>query len=286
MILDENYILNDSRMIPKLGFGTWTLTNEQAKNAVSHALKKGYRLIDTAQSYENETGVADGIRDSGIERENVFITSKIRAEYKTYESAKKSIDETLKKMRLDYIDMMIIHGPQPWNEFRGEKRYFTENRGVWRALEEARKQGKVLSVGVSNFLKDDLENILSSCEIKPAVNQILTHISNTPVDLIDFSNRQGIHCEAYSPIAHGEALKNNAIAETAKKYGVSPASLCIRYTIQLGMTALPKASAYEHIDSNADIDFTISESDMEMLKHIEKIKDYGKYTFYPVFSKE
>ena len=284
MILDENYILNDSRKIPKLGFGTWMLTESQAKDAVSHAIKTGYRLIDTAQAYENEAGVADGIRASSIARESVFITSKIRAEYKTYESAKKSIDETLERMKLDYIDMMIIHAPQPWDEFRGEKRYFAENRGVWRALEDAKKEGKVLSIGVSNFLKDDLDNILSSCEIKPAVNQILTHISNTPLDLIEYSNKNGIHCEAYSPIAHGEAIKNNTIIETAKKYSVSPAALCIRYVTELGMTALPKATSYEHIDSNADINFTISENDMQTLKHIEKIKDYGEYTFFPVFS--
>ena len=284
MILDENYILNDSRKIPKLGFGTWMLTDEQAKNAVAHAIKTGYRLVDTAQDYENETGVADGIRESGINRESVFITSKVRAEYKTYESARKSIDETLEKMKLNYIDMMIIHAPQPWDEFRGEKRYFAENRDVWRALEDAKKEGKVLSIGVSNFLKDDLDNILSSCEIKPAVNQILTHISNTPLDLIEYSNKNGIHCEAYSPIAHGEALKNKVIAETAEKYGVSPASLCIRYVIELGMTALPKATSYGHIDSNAKIDFKISESDMEILKQTDKIKDYGDYTFFPVFS--
>ena len=180
--------------------------------------------------------------------------------------------------------MMIIHAPQPWAEFRGEKRYFEENREAWRALEDAYKAGKLRAIGVSNFLVDDLESLLSSVEIKPMVNQILTHISNSPLELIDFCKANDIRCEAYSPIAHGEALKNKAIADMASKYGVSVAQLCVRYTIELGMVALPKTSNPEHMKSNANIDFTISAEDMEILKHFDKIKDYGEYSFFPVFS--
>lgn len=179
---------------------------------------------------------------------------------------------------------MIIHAPQPWAEFRSENRYFEENKETWRALEDAYKAGKLRAIGVSNFLKDDLESLLASAEIKPMVNQILTHISNTPLELIDFDKANDIRCEAYSPIAHGEALKNKAIADMASKYGVSVARLCVRYTIELGMVALPKTSNPEHMKSNADIDFTILDEDMETLKHFEKIKDYGEYSFFPVFS--
>ena len=179
---------------------------------------------------------------------------------------------------------MIIHSPQPWAEFRGKKRYFEENKETWRALEDAYKAGKLRAIGVSNFLIDDLENLLVSVEIKPMVNQILTHISNTPLDLIDFCKVNDIRCEAYSPIAHGEALKNEAIADMAAKYGVSVAQLCVRYTIELGLVSLPKTLNPEHMKSNADIGFTISDEDMETLKHFEKIKDYGEYTFFPVFS--
>ncbi len=209
---------------------------------------------------------------------------KVAAELKTREAAAKSIDEMLEKTGLDYLDQMIIHSPQPWNEFRVEKRYFEENREVWRALEDAQAAGKVKVIGVSNFLKDDLENLLASCRVKPMVNQILLHISNTDLELVEFCQAQGIQVEAYSPIAHGEALKNPAIAQMAEKYGVSAARLCIRYVLQLGAVALPKTANPDHMADNADVDFTISGEDMETLKHMQRIADYGEFSGFPVFS--
>ena len=284
MILNETYTLSNSVKIPKLGLGTWMLTDSEAAQAVRDAVAMGYRHIDTAQAYGNEAGVGDGVRTCGVARDELFVTSKVAAENKSYDSAAQSIDETLRKAGLDYIDMMIIHSPQPWAEFRGEKRCFEENREVWRALEDAYKAGKVRAIGVSNFLKDDLENILNSCGIKPMVNQILAHISNTPLSLIDFCNKNGIQTEAYSPIAHGEALKNKAIADIATKYSVTPAQLCVRYVLDLGMVALPKTANPEHMKINADVDFNISGEDLNTLKNFEKIKDYGEYSFFPVFS--
>ena len=284
MILNETYTLSNSVKIPKLGLGTWMLTDSEAAQAVRDAAAMGYRHIDTAQAYGNEAGVGEGIRTCGISRDELFVTSKVAAENKSYDSAAQSIDETLRKTELDYIDMMIIHSPQPWVEFRGEKRCFEANREVWRALEDAYKAGKVRAIGVSNFLKDDLENILNSCGIKPMVNQILAHISNTPLSLIDFCNKNGIQTEAYSPIAHGEALKNKAIADIAAKYSVTPAQLCVRYVLDLGMVALPKTANPEHMKENADVDFNISGEDLNTLKNFEKIKDYGEYSFFPVFS--
>lgn len=284
MILNETYTLSNSVKIPKLGLGTWMLTDSEAAQAVRDAVAMGYRHIDTAQAYGNEAGVGDGVRTCGVARDELFVTSKVAAENKSYDSAAQSIDETLRKTELDYIDMMIIHSTQPWAEFRGEKRYFEENREVWRALEDAYKAGKVRAIGVSNFLKDDLENILNSCGIKPMVNQILAHISNTPLSLIDFCNKNGIQTEAYSPIAHGEALKNKAIADIAAKYSVTPAQLCVRYVLDLGMVALPKTANPEHMKLSADVDFNISSEDLNTLKNFEKIKDYGEYSFFPVFS--
>lgn len=283
-MLNEHYTLSNGVKIPKLGLGTWMIPNENAAQAVKDAVTLGYRLIDTAQAYGNEQGVGEGVRECGVERSEIFLTSKVAAENKSYESAAKSIDETLAKTGLDYIDMMIIHSPQPWAEFRDEKRYFAENKAVWRALEDAYDAGKIRAIGVSNFLIDDLQNILEDCRIKPMVNQILTHIANTPLELIEYCEKNGILCEAYSPIAHGEALKNGVIVETAKKYGVTPARLCIRYTLQLGMVSLPKTGNPQHMKDNAAVDFVISNADMETLKHVEKIKDYGEYTFFPVFS--
>ncbi len=283
-MLNEHYTLSNGVKIPKLGLGTWMIPNENAAQAVKDAVTLGYRLIDTAQAYGNEQGVGEGVRECGVERSEIFLTSKVAAENKSYESAAKSIDKTLAKTGLDYIDMMIIHSPQPWAEFRDEKRYFAENKAVWRALEDAYDAGKIRAIGVSNFLIDDLQNILEDCRIKPMVNQILTHIANTPLELIEYCEKNGILCEAYSPIAHGEALKNGVIVETAKKYGVTPARLCIRYTLQLGMVSLPKTGNPQHMKDNAAVDFVISDADMETLKHVEKIKDYGEYTFFPVFS--
>lgn len=284
MILDETYTLANGMHIPRLGLGTWFIEDDKAAEAVRAAVKLGYRLIDTAQAYGNERGVGEGVRTCGVPREELFVASKVAAELKTYDAAAKSIDETLEKMGLDYLDQMIIHAPQPWKEFRREKRYFAENKEVWRALEDAQMTGKVRIIGVSNFLQDDLENLLSDCRIKPMVNQILLHISNTDTALLAFCREQEIQVEAYSPIAHGEALKNSAIAEMAKKYGVSAAQLCIRYVIQLGTVALPKTANPDHMADNAAVDFIISDEDMETLKGMEQIADYGDFSIFPVFS--
>ena len=244
----------------------------------------GIRHIDTAQAYGNERGVGEGVRKSGIARSEIFITSKVAAECKSYQSAAKSIDETLRKMRLDYIDMMIIHSPQPWVEVnQSDNRYYAENREAWRALEDAYAAGKVRAIGVSNFLQEDLDNILVACKVKPMVNQVLAHISNTPFDVIEYCRKKGIEVEAYSPVAHGEAMKNEKIARMAEKYGVSVPQLCIKYDIQLGLIVLPKTANPAHMKSNGELDFTISEEDMSVLKSIERIKDYGASSFFPVF---
>lgn len=286
MIMNEAYTLSNGLKIPKLGLGTWFIDDEKAAEAVRTAVAQGYRLIDTAQAYGNEAGVGEGVRTCGLSRQEIFVTDKVAAEAKTYEAAAKSIDESLAKIGLDYIDLMIIHSPQPWAEWRNNKRYFEENKVVWKALEDSYTAGKVKAIGVSNFLQDDLENILSDCKIKPIVNQVLLHISNTPMKLVDFCLANGILVESYSPIAHGEALKNPEIAAMAKKYGVTVAQLCIRYAVELGTVALPKTANPEHMKENAAVDFIISEVDMEKLKNIRPIKDYGEYSFFPVFSKK
>ena len=284
MILQEHNTLANGVTIPKIGLGTWFIEDEKAAEAVRSAVAMGYRLIDTAQAYGNERGVGEGVRTCGVPRESLFVASKVAAELKTYEAAAKSIDETLKKMGLDYLDQMIIHSPQPWKEFRGEKRYFAENKEVWRALEDAQAAGKVRVIGVSNFLIDDLESLMQDCRVKPMVNQILLHIGKTDSALLDFCKNEQIQVEAYSPIAHGEALKNPVITELAAKYGVSAAQLCIRYVLQLGTIALPKTANPEHMKNNADVDFVITDADFQTLLQMEELRDYGAYNIFPVFS--
>ena len=159
-MLNETYVLSNGIHIPKLGLGTWFIENGKAAEAVKQAVAIGYRHIDTAQAYGNEAGIGIGMKNCSVPREEIFVTSKVAAEHKSYETATKSIDETLNKMGLSYLDMMIIHSPQPWAEVnQSDNRYFEENRQVWKALEDALSVGKVRAIGVSNFLQEDIENL-------------------------------------------------------------------------------------------------------------------------------
>ena len=283
-MFNETITLANGVIVPKLALGTWLIDDDKVAEAVRAAVSMGYRHVDTAQAYANERGVGEGIRTCGIPRDQLFVTSKVAAEHKTYESAAASIDKTLRQMELDYLDMMIIHSPQPWVEVnQSDNRYIEGNRAAWRALEDALKAGKLRAIGVSNFLEEDIDSLWETAEIKPMVNQVLCHISNTPLDLIRYCQSKGIVMEAYSPVAHGEALKNPAIRDMAEKYGVSIPQLCIRYDLQLDMITLPKTANPDHMKTNGDVEFTISAEDMEILKHVEHISDYGDSSFFPVF---
>ena len=283
-IFEECYTLSNGAKIPKMGLGTWFIPDETVSQAVKDAVKIGYRHFDTAQAYGNERGVGEGIRTCGVPREELFVVSKVAAEHKTYEAAKAGIDETLKKMGLDYLDMMIIHSPQPWVEVnQSENRYKEGNRQAWKALEEAYNEGKLKAIGVSNFQIEDLESLMETAKVKPMVNQVLCHISNTPIELIEFCQKSNILIEAYSPIAHGEILNQPEVKAIADKYGVTVPQLCIRYTLQLGTLPLPKTENPEHMRDNAKVDFMISHSDMEKLKTVERIKNYGEFSGFPVY---
>lgn len=214
--------LNNGVKIPQLGLGTWFIEDAKVADAVKEAVKLGYRHIDTAQAYGNERGVGEGVRNCGVKREELFVVSKVAAEHKTYEAAMTGINETLEKMGLDYLDMMIIHSPQPWVEVnQSDDRYVEGNREAWRALEDAYKAGKLKAIGVSNFKQEDIESLLETATVKPMVNQILLHISNTPIELVEYCQKNGIAVEAYSPIAHGEILNQPEIKAIADKYGVT-----------------------------------------------------------------
>lgn len=283
MILEEIYTLSNGVKIPKLGLGTWFINDKDVKQVVKDAAQIGYRHIDTAQAYLNESGVGDGIRACGVKREGMFVTTKLAAEIKSYKEAVASIDKSLETLRFDYIDMMIIHSPMPWMEFHGDDPYLQGNREAWRALEDAYKEGKLRAIGLSNFNKTDIDNILEACSVKPMVNQILAHISNTPKELIKYTQDNGILVEAHSPIAHGELMKNQEIIKIAGKYNVSVPQLSIRYLLQLGLLPLPKTSNPFYMKNNADVDFEISGEDMDHLLNIEQIRDYGNASIFPVY---
>jgi len=283
MIRNEVYTLPNGITIPKLGLGTWFIEDGKVAQAVKEAVRIGYRHIDTAQAYGNERGVGEGVRTCGIARDELFVTTKLAAEVKSYQKAVDAIHGSLEKTGLDYIDLMLIHSPQPWEDFRGGN-YAEGNREAWRALEDAYRAGKLRSIGVSNFLQQDIENILSNCTISPMVNQLLVHAGNTPFQLIEYCRSKEILVEAYSPIAHGAILEKAEVQAMAAKYNVSVPQLCIRYTLQLGTLPLPKTANPQHMRVNAEVDFVISDDDMELLKNMEQMKDYGEYSAFPVFS--
>ncbi|MGM9884751.1 aldo/keto reductase [Streptococcus hyointestinalis] len=281
-IFTETYTLNNGIAIPKIGLGTWEIENDKAAQAVRDAIAIGYRHIDTAEGYNNEAGVGEGIRTSGISRKELFVTTKLQAAYKTYDEAKAGIEQSLADLDIDYIDLMIIHAPQPWESFREGEHFFEGNLEAWKALEEHYQLGKIKAIGVSNFDEVDLQNILDNGSVKPAVNQILCHVGNTPFKLIDFCQKNDILVEAYSPIAHGAILGNTQIQAIADKYDVSLPQLCIKYDLQLNTVVIPKTANPAHMLSNAELDFIISENDMETLKTIGSI-DYDEASVFPVY---
>ncbi|CAM5721745.1 MULTISPECIES: aldo/keto reductase [Streptomyces] len=281
-ILNETYTLSNGVRIPKLGLGTWFIDDDKAADAVSAAVKIGYRNIDTAQAYGNERGVGEGVRTAAVPRDELFVSTKLAAEIKDYDQALAAIDGSLEKLGLDRIDLMLIHSPQPWNDFRGGD-YAEGNRAAWRALEEAHQADKIRSIGVSNFQQQDLENLLESASVVPHVNQLLVHAGNTPSDLLAYCEDKQILVEAYSPIAHGAIMNNSEVKAMAEKYGVSVPQLCIRYTLQLGTVSLPKTANPEHMRSNAQVDFEISGDDMKTLRDLSDV-DYGEHSAFPVYS--
>jgi len=286
MILEETFTLSNGVNIPKLGLGTWRIEDAAVAQVIRDAVKIGYRHFDTAQAYANERGVGEGLRASGIPRSDLFVTTKLAAECKTYAEAKDRIDGSLSTLGMDYIDLMLIHSPQPWSEFREGAHFYEGNLEAWRALEEAYGAGKLRAIGVSNFERTDLDNLLDNGAVRPMVNQILAHVGNTPFDLIEYSRNKGMLVEAYSPVAHGAVLNNPDLAAVAGRYGDSIPQLCIRYCLQLGLLPLPKTANPEHLRSNAAVDFVISDADMETLKNARAIVDYGEAGTFPVFGKK
>lgn len=262
------YTLANSVKIPAIGFGTWQIPNgDLAYNSVKEALKSGYRHIDTALAYGNETSVGRAIRDSGIPRHEIFVTSKLPAEIKNYKNAHVSFKLTMKNIGLDYIDLYLIHAPWPWNQMGAD--YTKENIEIWKAMEEIYESGKVRSIGISNFNVKDINAILDTCRIRPMVNQIKLHVGHTQDEIAEHCRKNNMIVEGYSPLATGRILSNRNIAGIAAKYGKSVAQVSIRYVLQKNALPLPKSTHPEYIRHNLDIDFEISAEDMKLLDELK-----------------
>lgn len=262
--LTDTYKLNNGVKIPIVGFGTWqTPSGEVAKNSVLAAINDGYRLIDTAAAYGNEESVGEGIKASGVNRHDLFVSTKLWNTNHGYDKTKKAIDTSLQKLGLDYLDLYLIHWPNPaamranWAELNAES---------WRAMEEAVKAGKIRAIGISNFRREHIDELLKTATIKPAVNQNYLNPSDMQKDLTAYNDKLGILNEAYSPLGTGGLLDNETVNKVAKNYGKSPAQVLIRWSLQHGFLPLPKSVHPEYIKANADIfDFEINSDDMKTL---------------------
>lgn len=285
MLLNETYTLSNGITVPKIGFGTWLLDNDAVVPAVKQAIEAGYRHIDTAEAYENEVGVGIAVRESGIDRKDIFITTKLHAEIKNYRDAVLAINDSLSKLDLDYIDLMLIHAPKPWAEYSGNDEFFEGNLAAWHALEEAYEAGQIKAIGVANFEQSDLENLLNNAKITPMVDQVLAHIGNTPLELIDFAQAHNILVEAHSPFGHGDLIANDDLKIMASHYNVTVPQLAVRYLLQIGLLPLPKASSSQHMRDNAAVDFTISSEDLTKLNQFTGINYSESTSVFPVYQK-
>ena len=270
MIKNEYFELSCGVKIPAIGFGTWQVKDgSEAYESALCALEVGYRHIDTAYAYGNEESVGRAVRDSGIPREDIFITTKLPSHIKTYDGAIAHFEESLAALGTGYIDLYLIHAPWPWSNI-GED--CTEgNIEAWRAMIDIQKSGKVRAIGVSNFAVKDIEALISATGVKPSVNQIRYFIGNRQDAITDYCQANGILIEAYSPLATGEIANHDKLASTAQKSGVTIAQLCIRYCIEKGTLPLPKSVHKERIAANIDVDFHIEKEDMDYLDTIGRI---------------
>lgn len=274
-MFDRFYTLNDGKRVPQIAFGTWQIPDDMACRAVTDAISVGYRMIDTAVAYENERGVGSAIRQCGIDRSELLVVSKIPHDMKTYEGTKRTIEESLERLNIGYLDLMLIHSPKPWPELdaNSPKTYFEENLAVWKAMEEAVADGRIKALGVSNFGIADIQNILDNASTKPVVNQIRVHVGHAPLDVIEYCESKDILVMAFAPNATGHLLNHPVTVEMAAKYGVSVPQLCIRFDLQLGTLPLPKTTNINRMRQNAELDFEISDSDMRRLLQVPEVNN-------------
>lgn len=265
--------LSNGVEMPILGYGVYQVTPEECERCVSDALSVGYRMIDTAQAYANEEGVGNAVKKSGIPREELFLVTKVWISNAGYEKAKASIDESLRKLQTDYIDLLLIH--QPFNDYYG----------TYRAMEEAYKAGKLRAIGVSNFYPDRFIDLAEFCDIKPMVNQVETHVFNQQRRPQEIMKEYGTQIMSWGPFAEGrnDFFTNPVLKAIGEKYGKSVAQTALRFLIQRDVVVIPKSTHKERMEQNLDVfDFSLSAEDMETIGKLDK----GESLFFSHYAPE
>ena len=262
----KNIALYNGILMPEIGFGTWKApTGKVTVEAVKAAIECGYTHIDCAAIYRNEKEVGLGIKESNVDRKNLFITSKLWNDVRGYQETIDAFNQTLSDLQLDYLDLYLIHWPRP---VKYHDNYIEKNIESWKAMEDLYKQGKIKAIGVNNFKVHHMEEIMRNCEIKPMVNQIEFHPSCLEKEIRDFCKKENIVVTGYSPLANGKVFECKELVEFSEKYGVSIAQLCIRYALQHDVIPLVKSVTKERIKANLNVNFVISDEDVEKIDKI------------------
>lgn len=263
--------LNDGLKIPTVGFGTWKIADEEAPKAIIDALAAGYRSIDTAAVYKNESGIGVGLKEATLKREEIYLTTKVWNSEQGYDATLRAMESSLQKLKTDYVDLYLIHWPMP-----AQDKYVA----TWKALNRLRKEGIARSIGVCNFNIDHLERLIGETGVVPALNQIELHPYFQQKELRAFHEKHNIATEAWSPLARGKLFEEKIITDLAEKYNKTPAQIVLRWHFENGIIAIPKSSHTKRMLENIDIfDFNLNESDLAMISSMDDVN--GRTSFDP-----
>lgn len=267
----DKYILSNGIEIPAIGFGTWHIKDKETiASSISTAINNGYRHIDTASKYGNEEFIGEALIENEFDRTKIFITSKLWNTDKGYENTLRSFEETLKRLKTDYLDLYLIHWAKTCDDWKNV------NNETWKAFEKLYLDGRIKAIGVSNFTVDALESLINNCKIKPMVNQIEFHPGLMQNEIVDYCKKNNILIEAWSPLGSGKMLDNDVLISIAKKYNISTAQLCIKWCLQNGVLPLPKSITSERIIENYNVfNFCITDEDMNIINNMKYFAGSG-----------
>lgn len=269
------FVLRNGVQMPSVGYGTYKTTDGKDEQLISMALEAGYRLLDTAAFYENEEFIRNAIRESKIPREELFLTSKVWKTELGYEKTMKSFEQSLLRLGTEYLDLFLIHWPRPDLETKNWEKLVQES---WKALEDLYQQGKIKSIGVSNFLPHHLEVLKETAQVLPMVDQLELHVGYMQEAAVQYCKENGIQVQAWSPLGRRRVLEEPMVLQMAQKYGVSPAQLLLKFLLQQGIAVIPKASSFERMKQNlVDLKFEISFCDLSMLRSLPQCGWSGEH---------